>query len=84
MLLSFYAAKPPENVSGELLLSDEFLKDCVDRFYVPSRKPEMNSRPFPQKHLNIVDPLKENNNLGRSVNRGLELSLFLFSLLAWH
>eukprot|EP00258_Populus_trichocarpa_P023529 XP_024439548.1 uncharacterized protein LOC7465162 [Populus trichocarpa] len=63
-------AKPPENVSGELLLSDEFLKDCVDRFYVPSRKPEMNSRPFPQKHLNIVDPLKENNNLGRSVNRG--------------
>ncbi|KAF9670935.1 hypothetical protein SADUNF_Sadunf13G0120900 [Salix dunnii] len=63
-------AKPPENVRAELLLSGEFLKDCVDRFYVPSRKPEMDTRPFPQKHLNIVDPLKENNNLGRSVNRG--------------
>uniref|UniRef100_A0A6N2M229 PAP-associated domain-containing protein n=2 Tax=Salix viminalis TaxID=40686 RepID=A0A6N2M229_SALVM len=63
-------AKPPENVCGELLLSDEFLKACVDRFYVPSRKPEMDTRPFPQKHLSIVDPLKENNNLGRSVNRG--------------
>ncbi|XP_011041798.1 PREDICTED: uncharacterized protein LOC105137670 [Populus euphratica] len=63
-------AEPLENGQGELLLSDEFLKDCVDRFSVQSRKPEMNSRPFPQKHLNIVDPLKENNNLGRSVNRG--------------
>ncbi|XP_061944523.1 uncharacterized protein LOC133668590 [Populus nigra] len=63
-------AEPLENGQGELLLSDEFLKDCADRFSVPSRKPEMNSRPFPQKHLNIVDPLKENNNLGRSVNRG--------------
>ncbi|KAB5512910.1 hypothetical protein DKX38_029938 [Salix brachista] len=63
-------AEPLENGQGELLLSDEFLKDCADRFSVPSRKPEMNSRPFPHKHLNIVDPLKENNNLGRSVNRG--------------
>ncbi|KAL4271425.1 hypothetical protein GQ457_13G027340 [Hibiscus cannabinus] len=25
---------------------------------------------FPQKHLNIVDPLRENNNLGRSVSKG--------------
>jgi hypothetical protein len=25
---------------------------------------------FPIKHLNIVDPLKSSNNLGRSVNEG--------------
>ncbi|KAB1215073.1 hypothetical protein CJ030_MR4G018543 [Morella rubra] len=31
---------------------------------------ETNSQPFAQKHLNIIDPLRENNNLGRSVNRG--------------
>uniref|UniRef100_A0A6N2LEL4 PAP/OAS1 substrate-binding-related domain-containing protein n=1 Tax=Salix viminalis TaxID=40686 RepID=A0A6N2LEL4_SALVM len=67
---AFSVAEPLENGQGELLLSDEFLKDCADRFSVPSRKPEINSRPFPHKHLNIVDPLKENNNLGRSVNRG--------------
>ncbi|KAG4950264.1 hypothetical protein JHK82_043616 [Glycine max] len=24
-----------------------------------------------KKHLNIIDPLKENNNLGRSVNKGI-------------
>ncbi|KAJ9167467.1 hypothetical protein P3X46_022118 [Hevea brasiliensis] len=62
-------AEPPENGKDELLLSDEFLRKCVDMFSIPSRSPEINSRPFPLKHLNVVDSLKENNNLGRSVNR---------------
>ena len=39
-------------------------------FSVPSRGVETNSRTFVQKHFNIVDPLKENNNLGRSVSKG--------------
>lgn len=60
----------PENSGGDLLLSSEFLKDCVEQFSVPSRGFETNSRSFPPKHLNIVDPLKENNNLGRSVSKG--------------
>ncbi|KAH0934976.1 hypothetical protein HID58_012093 [Brassica napus] len=30
---------------------------------------ETNPRAFPSKYLNIIDPLKENNNLGRSVNK---------------
>ncbi|XP_065880992.1 uncharacterized protein [Euphorbia lathyris] len=63
-------AEPFENGKGKLLLKDEFLRRCVDMFSLPSNNPELNSRPFPQKHLNIVDPLKANNNLGRSVNRG--------------
>ncbi|KAJ4704269.1 PAP/OAS1 substrate-binding domain superfamily [Melia azedarach] len=60
----------PENGGGDLLLSSEFLKDCAEQFSVPSRGFETNSRTFPPKHLNIVDPLKENNNLGRSVSKG--------------
>ncbi|OMO94030.1 hypothetical protein COLO4_16550 [Corchorus olitorius] len=60
----------PDNGGGDLLLSNEFLKECVEMFSVPSRGFETNSRTFPQKHLNIVDPLRENNNLGRSVSKG--------------
>ncbi|XVE80759.1 hypothetical protein DITRI_Ditri15bG0006100 [Diplodiscus trichospermus] len=60
----------PENGGGDLLLSNDFLRECVEMFSVPSRGFETNSRSFPQKHLNIVDPLRENNNLGRSVSKG--------------
>lgn len=63
-------AETPDNDGGELLLDKEFLRKCVDMFSVPSRGPDTHSRSFPQKHFNIVDPLKENNNLGRSVSKG--------------
>ncbi|KAJ4719213.1 PAP/OAS1 substrate-binding domain superfamily protein [Melia azedarach] len=63
-------AKGQENGRDGLLLSEEFLQECLEKFSVPSRGMETNLRAFPQKHLNIVDALKENNNLGRSVNRG--------------
>jgi hypothetical protein len=32
---------------------------------------ENGAHEFPIKHLNIVDPLKSSNNLGRSVNKGM-------------
>ncbi|CAH9142111.1 unnamed protein product [Cuscuta epithymum] len=60
----------PENDGGELLLDNDFLKYCANMFSVSSRAYDMNSRTFQQKHLNIVDPLKDNNNLGRSVSKG--------------
>ncbi|XP_062173239.1 uncharacterized protein LOC133878671 [Alnus glutinosa] len=60
----------PENGGDHLLLSKEFLRSCFEMFSVLPRGLETNSRAFPQKHLNIIDPLKENNNLGRSINRG--------------
>ncbi|KAG1338138.1 hypothetical protein COCNU_04G004440 [Cocos nucifera] len=63
-------AEPPETQGDDLLLSEEFLKNHVNEFSVPPRGLENNSRMFFQKHLNIVDPLKENNNLGRSVSKG--------------
>ncbi|KAF7816223.1 putative polynucleotide adenylyltransferase [Senna tora] len=62
-------AEVPEN-GRNTLLTEEFIRSCVESFSVPSRGFEQNLRAFPQKHLNIIDPLKENNNLGRSVNRG--------------
>ncbi|XP_062094715.1 uncharacterized protein LOC133800703 [Humulus lupulus] len=63
-------SETPENAGHDLLLTDDFLKGCVEMFSAPSRGYETSSRTFPQKHLNIVDPLKENNNLGRSVSKG--------------
>ncbi|XP_042489131.1 uncharacterized protein LOC122069225 isoform X2 [Macadamia integrifolia] len=63
-------AETPNNGGADLLVSKEILKRCVDSYSVPPRGFETNSRTFPQKHLNIIDPLKENNNLGRSVSKG--------------
>ncbi|KAJ7964311.1 PAP/OAS1 substrate-binding domain superfamily protein [Quillaja saponaria] len=63
-------AEVPENGGGDLLLTEEFLRNCMNMFSVPSRGPEINLRSLSLKHLNIIDPLKGNNNLGRSVNRG--------------
>nr|GMC93993.1 uncharacterized protein LOC109179216 isoform X1 [Ipomoea batatas] len=62
-------AEAPESDGGGLLLSNDFLRYCAVMFSV-SRGMDLNSRTFSSKHLNIVDPLKENNNLGRSVSRG--------------
>lgn len=44
------------------------MNSCVGTFSVPSR-----DGAFQAKHLNIVDPLKEVNNLGRSVSQGINL-----------
>ncbi|RID79331.1 hypothetical protein BRARA_A02077 [Brassica rapa] len=60
----------PENGGKDLLLTSEFLKECLELYSVPSRGFETNPRVFPVRHLNIIDPLKENNNLGRSVSKG--------------
>ncbi|KAF8394834.1 hypothetical protein HHK36_018770 [Tetracentron sinense] len=63
-------AGKPENGGDDLLFSKEFLRNCVNMFCDPSRVHETNPRAFLKKHLNIVDPLKENNNLGRSISKG--------------
>ena len=77
--LVLFAAETPENDGVDLLLSTDFLKGCLEMFSVPARGYETNSRTFPPKHFNIVDPLKENNNLGRSVSKGR----ILFPLVRW-
>ncbi|XP_052187428.1 uncharacterized protein LOC127798131 [Diospyros lotus] len=60
----------PDTVGHDSMLTEEFLRNCMDMFSSPSRGLETNSRSFPPKNLNIIDPLKEHNNLGRSVHRG--------------
>ncbi|KAK4795839.1 hypothetical protein SAY86_028165 [Trapa natans] len=60
----------PDISSGDLF-SNDFLKECVEAFSVPAKGLSTTTqRAFNKKHLNIIDPLKENNNLGRSVSRG--------------
>uniref|UniRef100_A0A1D1Z8R1 Poly(A) RNA polymerase protein cid1 n=1 Tax=Anthurium amnicola TaxID=1678845 RepID=A0A1D1Z8R1_9ARAE len=65
-------AETPESDGGDLLFSRDFLKSCEDQFTSAFKLSDnnSNSRLFHQKHLNIVDPLKANNNLGRSVSKG--------------
>ncbi|KAL9258213.1 hypothetical protein AKJ16_DCAP15147 [Drosera capensis] len=55
--------------SGDALFSRDFFKESVEIFSVPPRGNEA-TKTFTRKHLNIVDPLKVNNNLGRSVSKG--------------
>ncbi|EYU46010.1 hypothetical protein MIMGU_mgv1a004541mg [Erythranthe guttata] len=62
--------KTPESERKDLMLSEEFLENCMEMFSVSSRVVEGKPKAFQTKYLNIIDPLKENNNLGRSVHRG--------------
>lgn len=68
-LCVFIVAELGENDGDELLLSQEFLKKCREIYSVPITL-ETTGHEFAIKHLNIVDPLKDNNNLGRSVSKG--------------
>ncbi|OMO63660.1 hypothetical protein CCACVL1_22365 [Corchorus capsularis] len=63
-------AESPEIDADELLLSQDFLRYCREIFSIPMQSTEIGTHVFPIKHFNIVDPLKENNNLGRSVSKG--------------
>ncbi|KAK4800507.1 hypothetical protein SAY86_020994 [Trapa natans] len=61
----------PGDSYDELLFCNDHLKRCIEAFSVPSMAmSSISQRAFNRKHLNIIDPLKENNNLGRSVSRG--------------
>ncbi|KAL0284184.1 UNVERIFIED_CONTAM: hypothetical protein Sangu_2841900 [Sesamum angustifolium] len=66
----YESLKMPESGRKDLLLSEEFLENCMEMFSVSFRGLEAQPKAFQTKHLNIIDPLKENNNLGRSVHRG--------------
>ncbi|XP_042050129.1 uncharacterized protein LOC121795649 isoform X2 [Salvia splendens] len=65
-----FVVEIPEDSDKDLLLSNDFLNDCIRMFSVPSRVGDKTPLGFPKKHLNIVDPLKDLNNLGRSVSKG--------------
>ncbi|KAL5154225.1 hypothetical protein HKD37_19G053626 [Glycine soja] len=60
----------PEYDQGEFLLQKEFLKNYRDMCSSKAKASETMTNAFPVKHMNILDPLRNNNNLGRSVNIG--------------
>lgn len=55
---------------ADLLLSDADLRLCTDLFAPSTYSVTQDMRIFAVTHLNIIDPLKKNNNLGRSVTKG--------------
>ncbi|KAK1384503.1 hypothetical protein POM88_022238 [Heracleum sosnowskyi] len=59
---------PPRKDGGDLLLNKVFLRACSTVYSVFPRGQENNELPFIPKHFNVIDPLRANNNLGRSVN----------------
>eukprot|EP00268_Persea_americana_P020599 TRINITY_DN2073_c0_g1_i5.p1 TRINITY_DN2073_c0_g1~~TRINITY_DN2073_c0_g1_i5.p1 ORF type:complete len:1433 (+),score=299.59 TRINITY_DN2073_c0_g1_i5:173-4471(+) len=63
-------AEPPRRDNGELLLSRPFLEFCNLNYAVFPVGQENQGQPFASKHFNVVDPLRTNNNLGRSVSKG--------------
>ncbi|TYH56790.1 hypothetical protein ES332_D08G045500v1 [Gossypium tomentosum] len=60
-------AEPPRRDGGDLLLSKYFLDTCSSRYAVCQ---ENQGQPFVSKYFNVIDPLRLNNNLGRSVSKG--------------
>uniref|UniRef100_A0A2P2MG29 Uncharacterized protein MANES_07G140200 n=1 Tax=Rhizophora mucronata TaxID=61149 RepID=A0A2P2MG29_RHIMU len=67
--LPVIAAGSLKNTGNCLLLSQEFWQNFRECFSVQIKAPKNTGLQFPVKHLNIMDPLKEGNNLGHSVSR---------------
>ncbi|XP_039060932.1 uncharacterized protein LOC120205057 [Hibiscus syriacus] len=63
-------AGTPETDGDEFLLSRDFLRYCRESYCASLQFPEVGDNAFPVKNMNIVDPLKVHNNLGRSVSKG--------------
>ncbi|XP_010554909.1 PREDICTED: uncharacterized protein LOC104824500 [Tarenaya hassleriana] len=59
-----------EPLNNNLLLDREFLDYCKMLYSIPIQAVEPDKDEFFTKFLNIIDPLKANNNLGRSVAKG--------------
>lgn len=67
----YFTAEPPRKDSGDLLLSKGFLDSCSSAYAVFPGGMENQGHPFVSKHFNVIDPLRVNNNLGRSVSKGI-------------
>ncbi|CAK9208533.1 unnamed protein product, partial [Sphagnum troendelagicum] len=64
------AAEPPRIDGGELLLTKAFLDACSETYGIVPIGQDAKSNMFHMKFLNIIDPLRIANNLGRSVSKG--------------
>ncbi|WVZ67076.1 hypothetical protein U9M48_016214 [Paspalum notatum var. saurae] len=59
----------PTIVQDELLFGEEFRQGSLDRLVVIPNESDGCDTQFRLKFLNIIDPLKRSNNLGRSVSK---------------
>ncbi|KAK9291450.1 hypothetical protein L1049_019398 [Liquidambar formosana] len=59
----------PRKDGGELLLRNSVLDHSYAYAVLPGGQ-ENHDQPFVSKHFNVIDPLRTNNNLGRSVSKG--------------
>ncbi|KAJ1292429.1 hypothetical protein BS78_02G390700 [Paspalum vaginatum] len=59
----------PTRVQDELLFGEEFHQGSLDRLVVIPNESDGCNTQFRLKFLNIIDPLKRSNNLGRSVSK---------------
>lgn len=71
-----WTAEPPYTRDDGFLSREAFLRDCAKAFSVPPINSEENPQVFSKKFVNIVDPLKQSNNLGRSISKGMFFPLF--------
>ena len=69
--LKYLTADLPRKDGGELLLSKLFLDACSSVYAVFPVGQENPEQPFISKYFNVIDPLRTNNNLGRSVSKGI-------------
>lgn len=87
MFFAADAAEAPRKDAGVLLLPKDFLDACGELFLVvPAGQDNTQGRTFNVKFLNVLDPLRDTNNLGRSVNKSkfistLPIMLAKFSFL---
>ncbi|XP_011001863.1 PREDICTED: uncharacterized protein LOC105109004 isoform X2 [Populus euphratica] len=63
-------ALSPREDGGQLLLSQLFLEVCSSVYAVFPSQQENQEQSFVSKYFNVIDPLRTNNNLGRSVSKG--------------
>ncbi|MCL7046419.1 hypothetical protein MKW94_016726 [Papaver nudicaule] len=67
MTVQRIVAEPPRRDTGDLLLNNLF-DACSSVYSVGGQDNQGQS--FVSKHFNVIDPLRINNNLGRSVSKG--------------
>ncbi|KAF9671157.1 hypothetical protein SADUNF_Sadunf12G0018300 [Salix dunnii] len=63
-------ALSPREDGGQMLLSTLFLNACSSVYAVFPSQQENQEQSFVSKYFNVIDPLRTNNNLGRSVSKG--------------
>ncbi|XP_057451953.1 uncharacterized protein LOC130743740 [Lotus japonicus] len=68
-------AQPPLRGRQEPLLNETFFNDCISCYAVIPRIQQGQQQSFVKKFMDIIDPLRKNNNLGRSVSRGSFLTI---------